>query len=53
MSSTFFKIPKNIFPAKKIRHCEAAGRGNPPEIPETLGDCHVGLRPPRNDEVVF
>ena len=26
-------------------------RGNPPNIPETLGDCHVGLRPPRNDEL--
>ena len=23
--------------------------GNPQNIPETLGDCHVGLRPPRND----
>ena len=26
-------------------------RGNPRNIPETLGDCHVGLRPPRNDEL--
>jgi len=26
-------------------------RGNPRNIPETLRDCHVGLRPPRNDEL--
>ena len=24
-------------------------RGNPRKLPESFGDCHVGLRPPRND----
>ena len=23
--------------------------GNPPKLLETIGDCHVGLWPPRND----
>ena len=46
-------------------HCEAAGRGDRREClwcnllrhctnPHCLpGDCHVGLRPPRNDVVIF
>ena len=34
-----------------IAMSSAHWRGNPRNIPETLRDCHVGLRPPRNDEL--
>ena len=31
--------------ARQCAHC----RGNPLRFPKSGGDCHVGLRPPRND----
>ena len=31
-----------------VRHCEPEGRSN---LPHRVGDCFVGLRPPRNDGV--
>jgi apolipoprotein N-acyltransferase len=37
----------NRYFSSKHRHCEAEGRSNPGNV--SL-DCHVGLRPPRNDE---
>ena len=46
---------RTMFP--QACHCEAAGRGNLLVRGSMLwsfpGDCHVGLRPPRNDVVIF
>ena len=43
--------------SKIPRHCEAEGRGNLLERRTNLtalpGDCHVGLCPPRNDNVIL
>jgi len=42
----FFQISRNYFLMKKARHCEEgeARRGNSPELPEALGDCHASVR---------
>jgi hypothetical protein len=44
---------KQVFEEKSPRFTVFArahdARGNPPDDRDTLGDCHGGLRPPRND----